>query len=93
MGCRGKVGCKGVAPPRPGMASISAAGDSALKAMRQFITSGSFSDVMDLKAGEISPEGKVAVLNTWSFRKITPHYQNTEFMENCVLGIALKGSI
>ena len=48
---------------------------------------------MDLKAGEISPVGKVAILNTRSFLKITPRYQNAEFMENCVLGIALKGSI
>lgn len=48
---------------------------------------------MGLKAGEISPEVKVTVLNTGSFGKITPHYQNTEFMEDCVLGMALKGSI
>ena len=89
VGCRGKVGCKGATPLHPGTASISAAGDGALKAVRQFITSGSFSDVMDLKAGEISPVGKVAILNTRSFLKITPRYQNAEFMEDCVLGMAL----
>lgn len=48
---------------------------------------------MGLKAGEISPEVKVAVLNIGSFGKITPCYQNTEFMEDCVLAMALKGSI
>jgi len=75
------------------MASISAAGDSPLKATGQFITSGSFSDVMDLKAGEISPEGKVAVLNTWSFRKNHPSLSKCRVYGKLCAWNRFKGSI